>query len=134
MLSLVVLCTLLGAGSSRAQVNPAAPGFGTNVLIFDPSMSMPAIQTQLNAVFSNSQNREFGAGRYALFFKPGQYTNLDVNLGYYTQVIGLGQMPDDVVISGNVHTEGEAENNDNATCNFWRSCETWPWFRPTTAR
>ena len=123
MLSLVVLCTLLGAGSSRAQVNPAAPGFGTNVLIFDPSMSMAAIQTRLNAVFSNPQNREFGAGRYALFFKPGQYTNLDVNLGYYTQVIGLGQMPDDVVISGNVHTEGEADNNDNATCNFWRSCE-----------
>jgi len=36
---------------------------------------------------------------WGYLFKPGQYTNLDVNLGYYTQAIGLGQMPDDVVIT-----------------------------------
>jgi len=64
---------------------------------------MATIQSQLSAVFSQQQNSEFGMSRYVYLFKPGQYTNLDVNLGYYTQVIGLGQMPDDVVITGNVH-------------------------------
>ncbi len=102
--------------------NPAVPNFGPNVLMFDPSMSMATIQSQLNGVFAVQQNNQFGTQRYSLFFKPGQYSNLDVNLGYYTQVMGLGQMPDDVVITGNVHSAGVLAN-DNATTTFWRSCE-----------
>jgi hypothetical protein len=102
--------------------NPAVPNFGPNVLIFDPSMSMATIQSQLNGVFAVQQNNQFGTQRYSFFFKSGQYSNLDVNLGYYTQVIGLGQMPDDVVITGNVHSVGVLDN-DNATTTFWRSCE-----------
>lgn len=85
-------------------------------------MSMAAIQSQLSAIFAQQQYSEFGSNRYVCFFKPGQYTNLDVNLGYYTQVIGLGQMPDDVMITGNVHSQGVG-GNDNATVNFWRACE-----------
>lgn len=108
--------------STNTTVASTSPFFGANVLIFDPSMPMSAIQNQLSAIFSQQQYSEFGTGRYALFFKPGQYTNLDVNLGYYTQVIGLGQMPDDVTITGNVHSVGTGDN-DNATVNFWRSCE-----------
>jgi hypothetical protein len=96
--------------------------FGANVLVFDPTMSMATIQSQLSAVFSQQQNSQFGTGRYAYLFKPGQYSNLDVDLGYYTQAIGLGQTPDDVVIAGNVHSVGVLAN-DNATTTFWRSCE-----------
>jgi hypothetical protein len=108
--------------STNTVVASPAPNFGGSVLIFDPTMSMATIQSQLSAVFSQQQNSQFGASRYAYFFKPGQYSNLDVNLGYYTQVIGLGQMPDDVVITGNVHSVGVLPN-DNATTTFWRSCE-----------
>jgi len=111
------------AGEPAGVADAAHPDFGPNVLMFDPAMPMAAIQKQLAAVYNNPNDTEFGSGRFALCFKPGLYTNLDVNLGFYTQVIGLGQMPDDVVISGNVHAEGEADNQDNATCNFWRSCE-----------
>ena len=107
--------------STNTVANPT-PNFGGSVLIFDPSMSMTTIQSQLSAVFSQQQNSEFGMSRYVYLFRPGQYSNLDVNLGYYTQVIGLGQMPDDVVITGNVHSVG-ALANDNATTTFWRSCE-----------
>ena len=52
----------------------------------------PKIQSQLNSVFSTQQNNQFGTQRYALCFQSGQYSNLDVNVGYYTQVIGLGQL------------------------------------------
>jgi hypothetical protein len=107
---------------STNTVANSAPNFGANVLIFDPTMSMATIQSQLSAVFAQQQNNQFGTSRYAYFFKPGQYSNLDVNLGYYTQVVGLGQMPDDVVITGNVHSVGVLAN-DNATTTFWRSCE-----------
>src|SRR5258706_13050100 len=85
-------------------------------------MSMPSIQNQLNSVFSQQQNNQFGTQRYALCFKSGQYSNLDVNIGYYTQVIGLGQSPDDVTIKGTLHSEGVLANH-NATVNFWRSAE-----------
>jgi hypothetical protein len=98
------------------------PNFGPNVLVFNPSMSEAAIQSFLNGVFAIQQNNQFGANRYAFFFQPGQYTNLDVNVGYYTQVLGLGQSPDNVTITGDVHSDGVLANH-NATVNFWRSCE-----------
>ncbi len=110
--------------STNTVISNAVPNFGANVEIFDPSMPMSTIQSQLSSVFSGQQNSQFGTGRYALLFKPGQYTNLDVALGYYTQVLGLGQMPDDVTITGNVHSDGVLPNN-NATVNFWRSCENF---------
>lgn len=110
--------------------NPAAPNFGGSVLVFDPTMPMATIQSQLSAVFGQQQNNQFGVNRYAYFFKPGQYSNLDVNLGYYTQVIGLGQAPDNTLITGNVHSAGVLAN-DNATTTFWRACENFA-VTPTT--
>jgi len=118
-LALLTLGALPSVGTMAAS--PSTPDFGPNVLVFDPSMSMAAIQNQLDGVYARQS--QFTTNRFTLCFKPGQYTNLDVNLGYYTQVIGLGQMPDDVVIRGNVHSEGDPHYHGNATCNFWRSCE-----------
>jgi hypothetical protein len=113
---------LILVSTNTVGTNSAGPNFGANVLIFDSTMSMSTIQSQLSSVFSQQKNSEFGSSRYAFFFKPGKYANLDVNLGYYTQVIGLGNGPDDVTITGDVHSEGVLANN-NATVNFWRSCE-----------
>ena len=94
--------------------------FGPNVLIFDPTMTN--IQSQMDAVFSQQQYNQFGTQRYAYLFKPGQYNNLDVNLGFYTQVLGLGQSPDDVTINGYLHSDGILPDQ-NATVNFWRAAE-----------
>jgi hypothetical protein len=47
---------------------------------------------------------------------------VDVNVGYYTQVLGLGISPDQVVIHGDVHAEADF-NGGNATQTFWRSVE-----------
>ena len=91
--------------------------FGPNVLIFDPTMTN--IQSQMDAVFSQMQYNQFGTQRYAYLFKPGQYNNLDVNLGFYTQVLGLGRSPDDVTINGYMHSDGILPGQ-NATINFWR--------------
>jgi hypothetical protein len=41
-----------------------------------------------------------------LLFKPGS-CNVDVNVGFYTQVLGLGLSPDDVTINGAVHAEAD---------------------------
>jgi hypothetical protein len=85
-------------------------------------MSMSTIQSQLDSVYSQQDAAQFGAGRYAYFFKPGQYA-LDVEVGFYTQVVGLGQSPDDVTITGAVRSKADWLGNDNATCNFWRGAE-----------
>ncbi len=75
------------------------------------------------------QTNQFGTQRYAVLFKPGTYT-ADVNLGFYTQVAGLGLSPDDVNLNGHVRVEADwlqqgdnPNNKGNATQNFWRSAE-----------
>lgn len=95
--------------------------FGPNVKIFDPSMSNDSIQSTVDSIFSTMESNEFGNQRYAYFFKPGSY-NVNVNVGFYTSVLGLGQNPDDVNITGSVRTEADWMKG-NATCNFWRSVE-----------
>ncbi|WP_446667496.1 RICIN domain-containing protein [Kitasatospora phosalacinea] len=100
---------------------PGTPDFGPNVTVFDPSTPAATIQAKLNAVFAQQESNQFGAQRQALLFKPGSY-NVDANVGFYTQVAGLGLSPDDVTINGAVHAEADWFQG-NATQNFWRSAE-----------
>jgi len=99
------------------------PDFGSNVAIFDPSMSSATIQSKLDSVFDAQKANQFGDRRDALLFKPGTYTN-NANIGYYTSILGLGTSPDDVTINGNVTVDAfNASEAGNATQNFWRSAE-----------
>jgi hypothetical protein len=95
------------------------PDFGPNVFIFDPTMPMATIQSQIDA--NKLATSQFGTSRFAYFFKPGQYA-LDVKVGYYMQALGLGQSPEDVVITGAVRSKSDLANG-NATLNFWRAVE-----------
>ena len=63
---------------------------------------------------------EFSKNRYALLFKPGTY-KLDIRVGYYTHVMGLGKSPEDVVIVGAVRSN--SSQGGHVLCNFWRSAE-----------
>jgi F5/8 type C domain len=100
---------------------------GPNVVVFDPSMSSSSIQTKLDQVFATQEKNQFGTQRYALLFKPGSYSNLNAQLGFYTSIAGLGQNPDDVSIHGDV-TVDAGWNQGNATLNFWRSAENMELF------
>ncbi|WP_433293251.1 ricin-type beta-trefoil lectin domain protein [Actinoplanes sp. CA-030573] len=104
--------------------NPNNPDLGPNVSVFDPSMSASTIQSKLNSVFNSQVSNQFGNARYALLFKPGSY-NVDANVGFFTQVAGLGLTPDQVTINGHVHVEADwwPDGSQNATQNFWRSAE-----------
>ena len=100
---------------------PVQPDLGPNVLIFDPAMPQMAMQQQIDKIYAFERRNEFGPERYALLFLPGAY-HLDVPVGFYTQVIGLGASPDAVHISGNIHVDASHDNN-NATTTFWRAAE-----------
>ena len=54
-------------------------------------------------------------------FCPANY-HVDVPVGFYTEVLGLGATPDAVHIMGNVHSDASLPHN-NATCTFWRAAE-----------
>ncbi len=101
-----------------ASSNTTLPNFGPNVLIFDPATPAATIQTQIDGIYNQQQNSQFGTGRYAYLFKPGAY-NLDVQIGFYMQVIGLGQTPDAVSITGAVRSKA----NGDATQKFWRGVD-----------
>jgi hypothetical protein len=120
----ILICCIGSACALSADVNlpgpkgTATPDFGPNVLIFDPSMSN--IQDQLNAVIARQQRAQFGADRYAYLFKPGKY-ELDVQIGYYMHLMGLGRSPDDVQITGAVRSR----STRGALVNFWRTVENF---------
>ncbi|MEU4339595.1 discoidin domain-containing protein [Micromonospora lupini] len=104
---------------------PPIPGggdLGSNVILFDPSMSSSSIQSKLDQVFATQEKNQFGTQRYALLFKPGSYTGLNAQLGFYTSIAGLGQNPAGVQINGDV-TVDAGWMAGNATQNFWRSAE-----------
>jgi hypothetical protein len=113
------------ASASRASV--AAPDFGPNVYVFDPSMPLSQIQATVNAVAAQQVDNQFGSQRYALLFKPGTYGTqanpLIIQVGYYTEVAGLGASPGDVTINGHVDVYNQCFAPDNCIglVNFWRS-------------
>jgi hypothetical protein len=104
---------------------PSVPGggsLGSNVIVFDPSMSAASIQSQADTIFHQQESNQFGTQRYVLAFKPGSYSGLNIQVGFYTSVLGLGQNPDDVQIHGDI-TVDAGWMQGNATQNFWRSVE-----------
>jgi len=118
----VVGLVAIVATPARAQAKLGAkPDFGPNVLVFDSSTPAADIQAQIDKVYAIQQKSEFGSARYALLFLPGKY-HVDVPVGFYTQVLGLGASPDAVEIDGNVHSDASLPRN-NATCTFWRAVE-----------
>ncbi|NLU74658.1 coagulation factor 5/8 type domain-containing protein [Streptomyces sp. HNM0575] len=107
--------------TGRSGASAAEPDFGPNVSVFGPDTSAKDIQAKVDSVFKDQEKAQFGKARHAFLFKPGSY-EADVNVGFFTQVAGLGLTPDDVKVSGAVHAEADWFDG-NATQNFWRSAE-----------
>jgi hypothetical protein len=123
VIGLALMIALLGHSAIAASgaKRESKPDFGPNVLVFNPSMPSEVIQQQIDKVYAVQEHSEFGLERNALLFLPGDY-KVDVPVGFYTEVIGLGPSPDSVHITGNVHSDASLPHN-NATCTFWRAAE-----------
>ncbi|MEF2278534.1 glycosyl hydrolase family 28-related protein [Deinococcus sp. YIM 134068] len=105
-------------------------GRGTNIVVFDPAMPVNEIQAVLDATYARQVNNEMGSERYAFLFKPGTYGTdaqpLQIKVGYYTEITGLGASPTDVVINGKVEAYNRCLGDDGtsnciALVNFWRT-------------
>ncbi|GAA2701785.1 adenylyl cyclase [Actinoplanes palleronii] len=118
------------ATPAAAHPGPATPDLGKNVTVFDPSMPVSQIQATLDAANAKQVDNEMGTDRYAFLFKPGTYGTteqpLQVKVGYYTEITGLGENPGDVVINGKVEVYNRCladggTSNCLALVNFWRT-------------
>jgi hypothetical protein len=131
-------------GSTSATVAVSAPSlasslcpdadtatFGPNVCVFTPSMTQAAIQADLDAIADQQVpvSAQFDNDRYSVFFEPGTYGSaanpLAFEVGYYTQVAGLGALPSDTVVNGEIEVFNNicdaGTSNCNSDDNFWRS-------------
>ena len=136
----VAAVALVASLSSAVGAAPRAePDFGPNVTVFDPSMPTSEIEATANSLWLQQRDAEMGSDRYSLLFMPGEYGTdadpLQIAVGYYTEVAGLGASPDDVQINGKVEVFNRCFDapdrpnydfsNPDVQCfalnNFWRS-------------
>lgn len=129
-LVLTAAATTTGTSAAATLPHPRTLDLGVNVTIFDPSMPVSEIQATLDATHAAQVDNEMGTGRYAYLFEPGTYGTaehpLQIKVGYYTELSGLGASPTDVVINGKVEVynrclEGGGTSNCLALVNFWRT-------------
>lgn len=100
--------------SVLAEPNP--PDWPSTVFVFGPEsadINATVLQLYTNQDLYKSQ-------RAALLFKPGEYS-VDVPVGYYTTVHGLGTHPGDVSFTSEnaIHQAQDGNNLDK----FWRGAE-----------
>ena len=118
----------LSVASTPAHAAPAANGtvLGSNVYVFTPDMPQAQIQATVDAIAAKQVPDQFGTGRYALLFAPGTYGSVEhpliFQVGYYTEVAGLGASPSDVQINGSIDVYNQCDPSGcTALVNFWRS-------------
>ncbi len=110
------------AGTAAAQSNNTI--FGPNVYVFDPSVAGSIINSTLSATSNPSVDQaQFSTNRVAVLFKPGSYTGINSEVGFYTSISGLGTTPDATVLNGGGLYIDIGDDNGNDTTNFWRSME-----------
>lgn len=129
VIAVAVLVTMIciRANDTRIDKNFHTKLFGENTYIFTPEDDPAKVQKTLDEIYEKQEDNQFGKERYAIYFMPGEYDeSLVVDVGFYTQVAGLGNLPTDTKIPKIqclARWLGDDENNHNACCNFWRSVE-----------
>jgi hypothetical protein len=81
----------------------------------------------VDAIAAQQVSNQFGTERYALLFLPGSYGSaadpLNFQVGYYTEVAGLGGSPNDVTVNGTIDSYNQCFGPGDCTAlvNFWRA-------------
>ena len=79
---------------------PPQPDFGPNVVIFDPSMPTSQIQATVDAIAPSRSTTRWARSATRCCSSPAPTAPptqpADVQVGYYTEVAGLGASPSDV--------------------------------------
>lgn len=127
-LTTFVLCVdMLHAKAIDEEPNP--PTWPSSVRVYSPSdkdFSAITDAYTVNGGHDPPNHGQFSEERFAFMFEPGTY-DVDVPVGYYTQIIGLGEDPDDVIFSSpkGVYAQEQDYSIGGALSTFWRSAENF---------
>lgn len=130
-LAVLAAAVLVLADSQPLQPNP--PAWPASVRVFGPDDDLAEIQAVVAAAYAANGGQQpdnhgqFSQQRFAFLFQPGEY-NVEVPVGFYTQVAGLGASPWDVVFTSakGVFSEmGSRSCAPGALDTFWRSAENF---------
>ena len=133
----LALASSVSLTASAAPIAGPDHGLGPQVLVFDPQMTTAEIERVAEDVYARQVDNEMGSDRYSLLFLPGSYGSdedpLQIKVGYYTEVAGLGASPADVRVNGKIEVYNRCfdaagtptpAGTPDAECfalnNFWR--------------
>ena len=97
LLSLILALSYAGPSFRVGGSEPNPPTWPDSVTICDPSDAV-SCQTAIDTIYKQNgghdpeNNGQWSEGRYAIFFKPGNH-DVNINVGYYTSIYGLGATP-----------------------------------------
>jgi hypothetical protein len=126
------------ASMIELELNP--PIWPSSVKIVHESLGMEAIRDMLQETQDSwnetgqtfTCDHHFSSRRWALLFAPGTYSGIDLEIGYYVQIAGLGTSPDQVQFvdcdkGPHVPALNRHLRHDQGTCldTFWRSAENF---------
>jgi hypothetical protein len=111
----------------------------SGVYLFKETDDQALIQKTIDAIYTSFLNEkgqavytseaEWSKNRFALLFQPGNYPNVKLKVNYYTQILGLGENPNQVnlntVYVDNFCLPGSIQSclTMGALNNFWRGLE-----------
>ncbi len=126
----IAVATLLKPLALSAAPAPPPPPHGSwgNFVYFYTQGSYGTAQADIDAVFTSNggASGELVSQGYAFLFAPGTYTGLDLQIGYYTSIMGLGTTPFATnITSVNSYSDNSALPCTGSTRNFWRSAENF---------
>lgn len=136
---LLALALARGPAGALADPQPNPPVWPDSVLVFDPPPGDEGAAEHGRDITEKAGSAihelnfvdegHFSDRRIALLFKPGTYKNVNIHVGYYTQVLGLGESADDVTFTATergVHSLAMGEKPDPGSLDdFWRGAENF---------
>lgn len=130
---LAAACPLVGVAVGPYQVEPPStepnpPAWPDSVHVFSPQdANLSGTIAGLLSTLNDPEAGQFSSERLALLFKPGVYDNVSVSVGYYVQVLGLGERVQDVVFNGYgpYCLAMGAKPSPGSLNNFWRGAENF---------
>jgi len=121
--------TLGKAKADSLESEPNPPKWPASVQVFGPddARNLTEYIANLTSDLNNRTTGHFSDRRVALLFKPGTY-NVSIHVGYYVQVLGLGERASDVIFTGDrgVHCLAmDQKPAPGSLDTFWRGAENF---------
>jgi hypothetical protein len=127
--------TTAGAGYyNTGKTLEAVPAgfFGPNTKIYKHDTSATTISNEIQTAHAAQRDAQFGTRRDGFLFAPGAYA-AELDIGYGTQIAGLGDHPDTVIMGGALLAFPPTDMGNNGTQTVWRSIENFKHGNPNTS-